>query len=234
MSTPPARTIILSYAPSIIERSRTGPRKSSAAATILACMRKRFSKSLSTPYLKYSSVLFGIMGPYEARREHSPCRQPKGKLLSPRKCCISVSFTSVAHSAGAADVNLVATRFGDGVLQPLVVLGHQHPLGARQVVVEEARVGEAAANVGEIGHVLVVGQLPPGRQRDLECAEPDVVGRADLLHHLGRRHADDAYHGAHAFTGRLLPEDACNLPELGQGHRIPFARGAKDIKIAKP
>ena len=65
-------------------------------------MRKRFSKSPSTPYLKYSSVLFGIIGPSEASSEHSPCRQPKGKLLSPRKCCNSVSFTSLAHSAGAA------------------------------------------------------------------------------------------------------------------------------------
>ena len=62
-----------------------------------------------------------------------------------------------------------------------VVLGDEHTPGPRQIVVDELGIREAPAHVLEVGHVLVVRQLAPGRQRDLEGPEAHVVGDADVV-----------------------------------------------------
>ena len=143
--------------------------------------------------------------------------------------CSNQVFTRIK----AAARRLRRDQVWDDLDDARVVRTTKHALGARQVVIEEGRVGEGAADVAEEAQQLVVVQRAPGRQGDLESAKPRIVGDSQTLDDRRRRESNHADHGADAGLGGRLPEDAYDTLEARGVDGISFATCPEDVDVAE-
>ena len=148
-----------------------------------------------------------------------------------------LQLRGMGHHAGrpfhAAARVLGGDQVGHGVDQPAIVRARQHALGARQVVVEELRIGESAADIAEEGHHFAIVERAPGGHGDLKRAEADCMRVRDPLDDVGRGEADHADHGVDILAARLFAEDLNDPLVARRIHRVAFARRAKHVEVVE-
>ena len=138
----------------------------------------------------------------------------------------------VCH-ARAAGRDLGRDEVRDARHQSPIVGARQDAAGPAQVVVQEPRLGERAADVVEEAVDLAVREPAPGRQRDLEGTRAKVVGDADALQDGGHGQADDAHHRRGAAASRLVQERRRDGAEARGVHRVTLARRAEHVLLGE-
>src|SRR5262249_20087261 len=106
-------------------------------------------------------------------------------------------------------------------------------LGPRQIVMQEPRLGEGAADVTKKAHHLAIVDSSPRRQRDLEHTESEIVSESQPLAHRGGGKSDRADLRKHAFAGGLFAENRDDTFEPRAIDGVSLARGAEYVEIAE-